>query len=237
MLVFRQCSAFLISTRRLFTKNGNPREFVTLNLARSCSQLLVKSKLQSKSQVYIFFTTNLFIHILNVSMHRHIFIRFRLCWFMVFLLWRKWRNHCSLKVNTCAYEGNALRRRFSRTTFIVSVKKDFGLAVWTSRQTILRPTLALLLRIPSSRSSSSRRTRVASIPPCGAGAKRLPNIAGAATVVLAGTTGQRQVMGSHQTVETTDLRIHTVSGIYSSFPIEDGFLHVTVVLKCTWRTR
>lgn len=45
-------------------------------------------------------------------MYRHIFIRFRLCWFMVFLLWRMWRNHSSLKVNTCAYEGNALRRSF-----------------------------------------------------------------------------------------------------------------------------
>lgn len=149
---------------------------------------------------------------------------------------RKWRIHSLLKVNTCAYEGNALGRSFLRTIFIVSVKKDFGLAVWTSRQTTLRPTLAFLLRIPSSRSSSSSRTRVASIPPCGAGAKRLSNTAGAATVVLVGTTGQRQVMGSHQTVETTDLHIHTVSGMYSRFSVEDGFLHVTVALKWTWRT-
>lgn len=90
-----------------------------------------------------------------------------------------------------------------------------------NRDIILRRTSPVPLQTLSSHfSSNSQHEPAASNPACGAGPTLRQNPAGPA-LKPAGRTEQQQASGSVQTVEITDLDVHTVGSMEASAQLAD----------------
>lgn len=119
---------------------------------------------------------------------------------------------CIPEQNMTMWELHGEIYEFASFRLIVDLRRDFQLAVWMNRDTILRlisgAPLQTLSRLTSSTSSPAP---AASTPACGAGATRRSSPPGTTAARSDGRTGQHQGLGSPPAGETMDLNVPTVS--------------------------